>query len=151
MERFMETLVKDRRLAERHVVKTPLRLRIRKSELTEQRVESENVSRRGVFFTTGLQLKEGTVLDLLLEMPETITGVRAAQWICMGHVVRVVPSEGVQGQQGIGVEFDLYSVSHVAKPAWASGPGIRGPVRPTFGDSRKLASIEETTTEPIEE
>ena len=146
----MESLVKDRRLAERHVVKTPLRLRIRRSETAEQKVESENISRRGVFFTTDLQLKEGTVLDLLLEMPETITGVRAAQWICMGHVVRVVPSIGSQGHRGIGVEFDFYSVSHVAKPAWASGPGIRGPVRPSFGDSRKMAAIERTA-KPTEE
>jgi hypothetical protein len=118
-------------------MKTPLRLRIRKSEIAEQNVESENVSRRGVFFTTGLQLKEGTVLDLLLEMPEAITGVRAAQWICMGHIVRVVPSKTTQGQLGIGVEFDFYVVSHATKSAWASGPGIRGPVRPTFGDSKK--------------
>ena len=135
----MESLGKDRRLAERHAVRTPLRLRIRKSEVTEQKVESENVSRRGVFFRTDLQLKEGTVLDLLLEMPEAITGVRAAQWICMGHVVRVVPSKATQGQQGIGVEFDFYVVSHVAKPAWASGPGIRGPIRPTF-DGAQLSN-----------
>jgi PilZ domain len=133
----MEVLAKDRRLAERHEMKTPLRLRIRKSEISEQKVEAENVSRRGVFFITDLQLKEGAVLDLLLEMPESITGVRAAQWICMGHVVRVEPSKVTQGLLGIGVEFDFYVVSHGAKSAWASGPGIRGPVRPTFGDSKQ--------------
>jgi len=30
-------------------------------------------------------------LDLLLEMPKEVTGVPAAQWLCTGHVVRVVP------------------------------------------------------------
>ncbi|HWZ97464.1 MAG TPA: PilZ domain-containing protein [Candidatus Dormibacteraeota bacterium] len=138
MERFMESLGKDRRLAERHAVKTSLRLRVRKSDISEQKVESENVSRRGVFFTTELQLSEGTVLDLLLEMPEAITGVRAAQWICMGHVVRVVKGEAESGLRGIGVEFDFYVVSHVAKPQWAPGLGIRGPVRPTFDDVHSL-------------
>ncbi|MBS1841277.1 MAG: PilZ domain-containing protein [Acidobacteria bacterium] len=142
MERFMESLGKDRRLAERHAVKTPLRLRIRKSEVNEQKVESENVSRRGVFFTTDLQLNEGAVLDLLLEMPEEITGVRAAQWICMGHVVRVVPGEAGTGPRGIGVEFDFYVVSHAAKAQWASGPGIRGPVRPTFDNSQALMNVD---------
>ena len=59
MQRFMESLGKDRRLAERHEVKTSLRLRVRKSSQCEQKVESENISRRGVFFRTDLQLNEG--------------------------------------------------------------------------------------------
>ena len=149
MERFIESLGKDRRLAERHDVKTPLRVRIRRSEIAERNAESENVSRRGVFFTTDLQLKEGTVLDLLLEMPESITGVRTMQWICLGHVVRVVPSKVADGQQGIGVEFDFYVVSHAAKSAWASGPGIRGPVRPTLGHSGMPADVNKATDKPI--
>src|SRR5215475_2668096 len=130
MERFMESVGKDRRLAERHAMKTPLRLRLRQSEEGELKVESENVSRRGVYFKTDAQLKEGTALDLLLEMPEQITGVRAAQWICMGHVVRVEPAKANNGTRGVGVEFDFYVVSHTATPRWELGPGLRGPIRP---------------------
>src|SRR5579859_458309 len=138
MERFMESLGKDRRLAERHALKTQVRLRVRKSGQGEQEVESENISRRGVFFTTDLPLSEGAILDLLLEMPEAISGVRTAQWNCMGHVVRVVPGESENQSVGIGVEFDFYVVSHEARPQWASGPGLRGPLKPAFEDVRTL-------------
>jgi len=128
MARFMESVGKDRRLAERHALRTQLRLRMQKAEGREQKVESENVSRRGVYFTTELPLSEGTMLDVLLEMPETISGVRAAQWMCMGHVVRV--ERNGNGLRGVGVEFDFYVVSHTATPKWEQEPGIRGPIRP---------------------
>src|SRR5256885_13155921 len=51
---------------------------------------------------------------------EAISGVRAAHWNCMGHVVRVVPAESENRAAGIGVEFDFYVVSHGAKQQWAS-------------------------------
>jgi hypothetical protein len=130
MARFTESVVKDRRLAERHALRTQLRLRVRKAEGREQKVESENVSRRGVYFTTDLPLSEGTMVDVLLEMPETISGVRSAQWMCMGHVVRVERNGNADGLRGVGVEFDFYVVSHTAAPKWEQGPGIRGPIRP---------------------
>jgi len=50
MERFAESLGKDRRLAQRHLLRMPLQFRLRKSNECEQRVEAKNVSRRGVFF-----------------------------------------------------------------------------------------------------
>ena len=130
MERFMESVGKDRRLAERHAMKTPLRLRLRRPDGSELKVESENVSRRGVYFKTDAQLKEGTALDLLLEMPEAITGVRAAQWICFGHVVRVEQGKAMNETRGVGVEFDFYVVSHTATPRWELGASLRGPIRP---------------------
>lgn len=130
MERFTEFVGKDRRLAERHALRTSLRLRLRKPEGREQRVDSENVSRRGAYFTTDLPLSEGTMLDLLLEMPEIISGVCAAQWMCMGHVVRVDRSVAAGGIRGVGVEFDFYVVSHTATPKWEQALGIRGPIRP---------------------
>jgi len=145
MERFVESLGKERRLAERHELRTQVRLRVRSSTLCEQEVKSENISRRGVFFTTDLPLTEGTILDLLLEMPEAISGVRAAHWNCMGHVVRVVPAESENHAVGIGVEFDFYVVSHGAKQQWASGPGLRGPLKPSFNDAEPLANLGEMT------
>jgi hypothetical protein len=118
MERFVKSLGKDRRLAERHLLKLPLQLRLRKSNDSERNVEAENVSRRGVFFATDIPMQEGAMLDILLEMPEKISGVRTAQWMCMGHVVRVAPSAEVRGTQGVGVEFDFYVVSHTPMLKW---------------------------------
>jgi PilZ domain-containing protein len=130
MERFVESLVRDRRLAERHALRMPMQLRLRASDKREEKVEAENVSRRGVFFWTDLPLDKGSTLDLLLEMPERISGVRPAQWVCLGHVVRVVERVAHDARRGIGVEFDFYVVAHTTAPRWEFGPGLRGPLRP---------------------
>jgi hypothetical protein len=127
MERFVEKLDHDRRLSLRHNVRTDLRLRMRKFDAAELRVQSENLSQRGVFFTTELPINKGASLDLLVEMPEEVTGVPPAQWLCTGHVVRIVPTE-TQGKCGIGVQFDYYEVSRPERPRWAMGAHLRGPL-----------------------
>ena len=130
MERFLEKLDHDRRLSRRHSLRAPLRVRMRKSDIAERRAESENLSQRGVFFATDLPLSKGAALDLLLEMPEEITGVPPAQWLCTGHVVRVVPMDSPRGKNGVGVQFDFYEVSRPERPQWTMGVGLRGPVAP---------------------
>jgi Tfp pilus assembly protein PilZ len=113
MGRLVERLDRDRRLARRHTLKTALQVRFRSAGVTEQKVESENLSQRGVFFVTNLPFSTGTELDLLVEMPERITGASAAQWLCAGHVVRVVPLDSPQGTNGVGVQFDFHDVMAV--------------------------------------
>jgi PilZ domain len=130
MDRFVEKLDSDRRLSRRHNLKTALRVRVRKSDLAEQKAESENLSQRGVFFATDLPIGKGTALDLLVEMPEEVTGVPAAQWLCTGHVVRVVPVDTPPGKRGVGVQFDFYEVSRSERAPWSMGVGLRGPVAP---------------------
>lgn len=130
MERFVESFVRDRRLAERHALRMPVQLRLRAAEKQEEKVEAENISRRGVFFRTDLPLDKGATLDLLLEMPEKISGVRPAQWVCLGHVARVEEDDARRAKRGVGVEFDFYVVSHTVGPRWEFGPGLRGPLSP---------------------
>jgi PilZ domain len=132
MEHFVDKLDHDRRLSLRHNVRTDLRLRVRKFDAPEQRAHSENLSQRGVFFTTELPLNKGASLDLLVEMPEQVTGVPPAQWLCTGHVVRVVPME-TAGKRGVGVQFDFYEVSRPERPRWAMGAGLRGPLAVPVG------------------
>jgi Tfp pilus assembly protein PilZ len=127
MEHFVDRFEHDRRLSRRHDVRTDLRVRVRKSNAGELRAESKNLSQRGVFFATELDLNKGAALDLLLEMPEQITGVPTTQWLCTGHVVRVVPVDSPQGVKGVGVQFDFYEVSRPERPEWAMGTGLRGP------------------------
>jgi len=100
---------------------------VRKSNAAELRVESTNLSQRGVFFAAELELSKAAALDLLVEMPEQITGVPTAQWLCTGHVVRVVPMDAPPGQRGVGVQFDFYEVSRPERPQWAMGAGLRAP------------------------
>jgi hypothetical protein len=62
-------------------------------------------------------------------MPEEVTGVPSANWICTGHIVRIVkhPDDPVLG---VAVQFELYEVSRSRKSHWATGAGVRGPLIP---------------------
>jgi hypothetical protein len=112
MNYFIDRFVReDRRFATRHAFKTLLRFRIRKSFIPEQRAETQNLSERGVFFATKFPLSVGTVVDLLLKMPQQITGRKTTEWRCMGHVVRVVAETFPEQNLGVGVEFDFYEIS----------------------------------------
>jgi hypothetical protein len=133
MECFIEKLDSDRRLSRRHNLRTGLRVRVRRPDGVERMAESENLSQRGVFFATDLPPSKGASLDLLVEMPEEVTGVAAAQWLCTGHVVRVVEMDSPRGAHGVGVQFDFYEVSRPERPEWAMGAGLRGRVAPQFG------------------
>jgi hypothetical protein len=76
MQRFCEKLPSDRRLAMRHNLETPMRLRLRGEELGARKLKSENLSQRGVFFTTDLPPDKGASVDVLLEMPQEVTECR---------------------------------------------------------------------------
>lgn len=107
----MKAAVSDRRLSLRHEISTPLRIRVWKSAAPEQRGESMNLSERGILFTSDSPLPIGTVVEVLLKMPEEITGEPTAEWLCSGHVVRVIPVDSPRGRLGVGVQFDCYQVS----------------------------------------
>ena len=107
----MKIAVLDRRGAERHNFKVPLRVRICKSGTPGQRTNSENLSGRGIYFATNSQLSVGTAVEVLLKMPEEITGQPTTEWLCSGHVVRVEPFDSPRGRLGVGVKFDCYEIS----------------------------------------
>ncbi len=106
---------KDRRLAGRYNVKTPLRIRLWKSAAPEHTAESVNVSQRGIYFATDSVLREGETVEVFFNMPEEIIGEATGEWRCTGHVVRVEAADGTGGRLGVGVQFDCYEVSR-SKP-----------------------------------
>jgi hypothetical protein len=63
MNRFPTEIAHDRRLARRHNLRTPLRVRVRRADAPERRAESENLSQRGVFFATDLMFSKGAAVD----------------------------------------------------------------------------------------
>ena len=107
----------DRRVSARHNFKLPLRVRIWKSAIREQRTESENLSERGIYFPTNSPLRVGRAVQVFFKMPEEITGEQASEWQCSGHVVRMEPSDSPRGKLGVGVQFDCYEISR-----WPNGP-----------------------------
>jgi hypothetical protein len=70
----MNIALVDRRVSPRHDFKLPLSVRILKSAIAEQRTESVNLSWRGIYFPTNSPLRVGTAVQVLLKMPEEITG-----------------------------------------------------------------------------
>ena len=107
---------KDRRLAGRSKMKTPLRVRLWKSAVPECAGESVNLSQRGIYFATDSVLRKGETVEVFFNMPEEIVGEPASEWRCTGHVVRVEEINDPEGKQGVGVQFDCYEVSR-SKPA----------------------------------
>jgi hypothetical protein len=70
----MEGYAIERRTSRRVQFKTALRVRLWKSGSIEQRAESENLSERGTFFALDAPLAIGSALEILLKMPQEITG-----------------------------------------------------------------------------
>jgi len=111
MRGFLDRFTRDRRISNRHAVKTPLKVRLWKSATPEHSGQSENISQQGMFFATDLSMGIGTVVELVLKMPKEITGEPETEWRCTGHVVRVAQVDTEVGTQGVGVQFDCYQVA----------------------------------------
>ena len=111
MELFVSPSARERRLVLRREVRTPLRIRVCKSNGPEREAESVNLSEHGVYFTMDSPLREGEVIEVFLRMPEEVIGDEADEWKCTGRVVRVERSRSSPGKLGFGVRFDCYEVS----------------------------------------
>src|SRR5205814_10686034 len=67
--------VSERRIARRFILNVPLQLLpIKASSQDARTVETMNISTRGVYFTTDLPLSQGELVQVLLQMPNEITG-----------------------------------------------------------------------------
>jgi len=106
----MEVLASERRVARRLQFKTALRVRVWKSRSEEHSAESENLSASGIFFATEAPLAIGSAVEILVKMPEEITGKAAVDWRCTGRVVRIQPVDSPRGRLGVGVHFDCHEI-----------------------------------------
>ena len=107
----MKIASSERRVARRYYFKAPLRVRRFKISKDEFSAESENLSEHGIFFATESSFPIGTPVEIFLRMPEEVTGEPATDWLCTGHVVRIVPSpHSFPGRVGVGVKFDCYEI-----------------------------------------
>ncbi len=120
----MTRFQKDRRLAGRYKVKTPLRVRLWKSAVPEQTAESVNLSQRGIYFAIDSLLRQGETVEVSFNMPQEIIGEATSEWRCTGHVVRVESLKDPGGKLGVGVQFDCYEVSKSTPADVATEPGV---------------------------
>lgn len=110
MDALLNSFRLDRRFSKRHNVKTTLHVRVWKSNIPEQRAECINLSERGVFFATNSPFHKGEAIQVLLRMPEVISGVAPTEWRCTGFVVRVEPVDSRKGKLGVGVRIECYEI-----------------------------------------
>ena len=106
----MEGRASERRATRRLQLNTALRVRVWKSGPTERIAECVNLSEAGTFFATDAPIAIGSVVEVLVKMPEEITGKPPMEWRCTGHVVRLQPLGAPRGNLGVGVEFDYYEI-----------------------------------------
>jgi len=140
MVEFLQKVARDRRSSKRHIVKTALRIRVWNSELPEQRAESVNLSQLGIFFLTDARLSEGEIVEVLLKMPEEVSGEQTTEWLCTGHVVRVERHDSPERKLGVGVQFFCYDVSRPEQPPLPLGSGLSLGVMPHDPSTRYARS-----------
>ena len=75
-----------------------------------------NLSQRGILFASNSRIAEGEVVEILLKMPEEITGQPTTEWRCTGQVVRVERADSSKGRFGVGVQFYCYEASRYEQP-----------------------------------
>jgi hypothetical protein len=101
----------ERRFTPRHKLKIPLEIwNLAGSADSVQSTESIDVSIRGIHFSTESRFEIGTPVQVLLRMPEEVTGRRSPRWNCRGRVVHVDGNCDVNGRKGVGVEIQYYDV-----------------------------------------
>jgi hypothetical protein len=130
MEHSLNGVEHERRLIRRHEIKTALRIRLCKYNGLEQKAESLNLSEYGVYFATNSLLLEGQTVEVVLCMPEEVSGEESDEWRCTGRVVRVERIESAVGQLGISVRFDCFEVARAEERRLAKDAKLHQRVTP---------------------
>jgi Tfp pilus assembly protein PilZ len=111
----------ERRIDTRVNIRVPLRFRaLNNPGSTEQTAESENISQRGIFFSTNVPLIIGTPVEVSLRLPQELAGKTASDVKCVARVVHVRPSSAPGGTSGIGLHIERYEAKASVRERWAS-------------------------------
>ena len=76
-----------------------------------------NISTRGVYFATDVLLCVGEAVEVLLEMPKRVTGVKEGIRRFTGRVTHIEPNNMFRELSGIGVQLLYYERDLVAAPS----------------------------------
>lgn len=133
MQNWGKPRLAERRRSVRHNVNTRLRVRVRQPSSTELRAESLNLSERGVYFFLRAPLENGETVEVLLKMPQEITGQPVTEWRCTGQVVRVEGNYALSGEIGVAVAFCRCEALRGALPGRTWVPSPRPSANPANG------------------
>jgi hypothetical protein len=74
----------------------------------EYQCETTNVSMLGAYFPVNVAPKIGELVQVLIELPERVTGKQTARYSFTARVVHVEADRRVPGKNGVGVNFYSY-------------------------------------------
>jgi hypothetical protein len=110
----------ERRIDTRVNICVPLRFRILNNPgATEQSAHAENISQRGLYFETSVQMKVGTPVEVSLRMPQEVGGKVVSDVKCVARVVHVRQA-APGGISGIGLHIERYEAHAALRDRWAS-------------------------------
>lgn len=111
----------ERRIDPRVNVRVPLRFRVLNGwETSEQTAEAENISQRGIYFTTAVPMKVGMPVEVSLRMPQELGGKTPSDVRCIARVVRIQDNAAFGGKSGIGLHIERYEAKALIGERWAS-------------------------------
>jgi hypothetical protein len=111
----------ERRIDPRINCRVPLRFRILSGPGSiEQLAEAENISQRGIYFTTAVPLEVGMPLEVSLRMPQELGRKASTDVKCVARVVRIQESSHLGGKSGIGLHIERYEARASVRERWAS-------------------------------
>jgi len=112
---------RERRIDTRVNIRVPLRFRALNNPASlELTAESENISHRGVYFSTNYPFKIGTPVELHLKMPAELVGQTATEVRCIARVVHVQPDSFLGSKAGVGLRIERYEPAAILRDRWAS-------------------------------
>jgi hypothetical protein len=111
----------ERRVIARYNVRIAIRFRSvgLATNGIEHRTETLNISRRGLFFASDVDLRVGMPIELALRLPREVTGYEAVDARCFGRVIHARTGMFADGRSGYGVEIEKFTSPAYAEH-WAS-------------------------------
>jgi hypothetical protein len=102
----------ERRQTRRLIMRVPMHVRtVGDLPPGEELVESMNISQRGAYFATTLQLKVGAQIEVRFQVPEEVFPGQTHEWTFTASVIHVTPLGNFAKKFGVGVYFLCYSAN----------------------------------------
>lgn len=117
----------ERRRENRIMLQIPFQYRsLAKPTDPTRKAMTQNISPRGLYFTTNLPFMVGSEAEVTLEFPRAITGKDPLPMRCTARVMHVEPTKNGT-EQGVGLFFERIEEAHVyVSPAVKTRAGAAG-------------------------
>ena len=130
---------RERRVDTRVNIRVPLRFRaLNNPGAVELTAESENISHRGLYFSTNYPFKVGTPVEVHMKMPLELVGQASSEVKCIARVVHIQQDSFLGGRAGGSTLSDtnpplrFASVGRVERRGARPAFGPRGIAPPQF-------------------